>query len=937
MATPLRVLILEDQEIDARLVLRELQSAGFDAQWKRVQTELDYAASLSPNLDVILADFSLPQFNALRALELVKQRDLDVPFIIISGSIGEDLAVQALQMGAQDYLLKDRLGRLGPAIRRALESKRLRDQRRRAEEQLRVLSQALSAAANGILITDADGKIFWVNPAFTEITGYSLDEVCGQNPRFLKSGQHPPAFYDELWRTILDGKVWTGEIINRRKDGTLYHAEQTITPVRDAGRQVSCFIGIQQDVSERKAAEAALRERASLASLISDVGLALAKGDTLHEILEQCTDSLVRNIDAALARIWTLNEADNVLELQASSGLYTHIDGAHARVPVGKLEIGLIALKKSPHLTNDVAHDPRIGDPAWAQREGMVAFAGYPLVLEDRVVGVMAVFARQPLSQSTLQAMASVASQIALGISRKQAEAYLRETNEKLQSLVRAAPLGIMILDREARVHQWNPAAERIFGWSEAEVLGKPSPSIPPAERAAFEKTLESDWRGIAQANSRSTRLRKDGSVVDVSIWTAPLRDRQGRIVASLRIFADITDRLRLEEQFRQAQKMEAIGRLAGGVAHDFNNILTVISGFCDVALEGVAQHDPVVNDIVEIKKASDRAASLTRQLLAFSRRQILSPKVLDLNSLIRDMEKMLARILGEDIDLRMALQERLSCIEADPGQIEQVLLNLAVNARDAMPGGGQLFIETKDTVIDPAYAQLHLDAVPGEYVMLAVSDTGVGMNEDTRSHLFEPFFTTKSEGKGTGLGLATIYGIVKQSRGTISVYSEPGRGTSFKIYFPRLDSSGVANKLDTARPAAAGGSETILVAEDEETLRGLAVRVLGKCGYRVLSASDGAEAMNIVETHDGPIHMLLTDVVMPKAGGRQVAERAVRKFPEIKVLYISGYTDDSVVVNGVLEAEIAFLQKPFSPDALVRKVRHVLDETSQADETPAR
>jgi two-component system cell cycle sensor histidine kinase/response regulator CckA len=766
MATPLHVLILEDQEDDASLILRELHSAGFDAKWKRVQTESDFIANLSPTLDIILADFSLPDFDALRALDLLRQRDVDTPVIIISGNIGEDLAVHALQQGAHDYLLKDRLGRLGPAIRQALESKKMHGERRHADEQLRIQSQALAAAANGILITDKQGNIVWANPAFTELTGYELHEIRGKNPRFLKSKQHQPAFYEELWRAILSGKVWKGEIVNRRKDGTLYMAEQTITPVRDATGDVLRFVAIQQDIGERK-----------------------------------------------------------------------------------------------------------------------------------------------------------------------RTEESLRETNEQLQSLVRAAPLGIIILSLEARVLQWNPAAERIFGWSEAEVVGHPLPTVPADERKAFDKTLESDWKGHPQSNFKARRLRKDGTLVDVSLWTAPLRDRQGRIVASLRLLADMSEHIRLEEQFRQAQKMEAVGRLAGGVAHDFNNILTVIEGFCDVALEGVRQGDPVVSDLAEIKKASDRAASLTRQLLALSRRQILSPKVLDLNSLIREMEKMLRRILGEDVDLRIALQEHLSPIEADPGQLEQILLNLAVNARDAMPGGGQLIIETKDATLDPAYAQLHLDAIPGDYVMLAVSDSGIGMDEATKSHLFEPFFTTKAEGKGTGLGLATVYGIVKQSRGTIAVYSEPGRGTCCKIYFPRYESSGVAKKPEPARPAVVGGSETILLAEDEETLRGLAERVLVKSGYRVLSAGDGAEAMKLVEIHDGPIHLLLTDVVMPKAGGRQVAEMAARKFPEIKVLYISGYTDDAVVLNGVIDAEVAFLQKPFSPDALVRKVRGVLDETSKERE----
>ncbi|HUE12828.1 MAG TPA: PAS domain S-box protein [Planctomycetaceae bacterium] len=933
--TPLHVLLLEDRDSDARLVVAELRSAGFEPTYKRVDTQQDYLSALDPALDVILADFALPQFDALRALKLLRERALDIPFIIVSGSIGEDLAVRALQEGADDYLLKDRLGRLGPAIRQALQSKRLRQEQRQIEEQLRIQSQALAAAANGILISETNGNIVWANPAFTAISGYALGEVRGRNPRFLKSGKHDSTFYRDLWQTILSGQVWKSELVNRRKDGSLYFVEQTVTPVLDARGEISHFIAIEQDISERKRAETALRERVSLAALISDVGVALSRGDTLRDVLQQCAESLVRNLDAAFARIWTLNESENVLELQASAGMYTHLDGPHGRVPVGQLKIGLIAQERQAHLTNDVYNDPRVGDRDWARRERMVAFAGYPLLLDDRLVGVMALFARQQLSEATLEAMEAVANQIAVGISRKQTEEFLRETNETLESLVRAAPLAIITLDREARVLQWNPAAERIFGWSSAEVVGKSLPTIPDEQRQEFETILEGDWRGEPRSDLKLRRLRKDGSLVDVSLWTAPLRDRKGQIVAILRLFADVTERMRLEEQFRQAQKMEAVGRLAGGVAHDFNNILTVIGGFCDVVLEATSPQDPVVSDLVEIKKAADRAASLTRQLLAFSRRQVLSPKILDLNSLIRDMQKMVARILGEDVDLRLALAEPLGQIEADPGQIEQVLLNLVVNARDAMLSGGQLLIEAKNATLDATYTDVHFDAKEGAYVLLVVSDNGVGMDAQTKSHLFEPFFTTKTEGKGTGLGLATIYGIVKQSRGFISVYSEPGRGTAFKIYFPRVDKSAASGKTETINPVTLAGTETVLLAEDEDTLRALAQRVLTKSGYRVLSVPNGAEAIRLLDSHDGPFHLLVTDVVMPKAGGRQVAEHAALRFPELKVLYISGYTDDAVVLNGVFEADVAFLQKPFSPEALLRKVREVLDRERGAALSP--
>ncbi len=386
----------------------------------------------------------------------------------------------------------------------------------------------------------------------------------------------------------------------------------------------------------------------------------------------------------------------------------------------------------------------------------------------------------------------------------------------------------------------------------------------------------------------------------------------------------------RSEEQFRQAQKMEAIGQLAGGVAHDFNNLLTIISGYSNLLLDGMLdQADPAYEAVVEIRKAAERTATLTRQLLAFSRRQVLAPQVFVLNSVIQDMDKMLRRLIGEDIQLTSSLAADLGAVKADPGQIEQVLLNLAVNARDAMPQGGRLTIETANVTLDETYASAHAEIQPGPFVMLAVTDSGCGMDAATQARIFEPFFTTKGPGKGTGLGLATVYGIVKQSGGSIYLYSEVGRGTSFKVYLPRVEEAPVAN-LRPAAPAATtqvGGKETLMIVEDDDAVRALTRTVLRGQSYDVIEAVDADDALRWVEEHSDPIHLLVTDVVMPGMSGRDLAERLSALRPEIKVLYVSGYTDDSVVRHGLLEAEIAFLQKPFTPDSLARKVREVLDK----------
>jgi CheY-like chemotaxis protein len=380
------------------------------------------------------------------------------------------------------------------------------------------------------------------------------------------------------------------------------------------------------------------------------------------------------------------------------------------------------------------------------------------------------------------------------------------------------------------------------------------------------------------------------------------------------------------EGQLRQAVKMEAVGRLAGGVAHDFNNILTAITGYSELALMNLDPLDPVRHDVKDILAAAERATSLTHQLLAFSRKQVLHPQRLDLNQVVANLDKMLRRIIGEDIDLVTILGPELGAVMADPGQIEQVIMNLVVNARDAMPQGGNLTIETANADLDEAYARKRVQVQPGPYVMLAVSDTGVGLDRDSLDRIFEPFFTTKEAGKGTGLGLATVYGIVKQSGGYVGVYSEVGHGTTFKIYLPRLEEAAGAGPPAAGTAELRRGRETLLLVEDADLLRGLAREVLERAGYMVLEARNGAEALQVHQQHEGPIHLLLTDVVMPGMNGRELAEQLAPLEPEMKVLYMSGYTDDTIVQHGVLEPGVAFLQKPFSPAALTRKVREVLE-----------
>ena len=638
MSQPLRVLLVEDQALDAELVVEALIQAGFDPDWRRVENEAAYLAALAEPPDIILADFNMPAFGAAPALELLKARDLDIPFIVVSGSVGEETAVQVLKSGAADYLLKDRLARLGQAVQRAIDEHRLRRAKRDAE-------QALSASEERALFV---------------------------------------------------------------------------------------------------------------------------------------------------------------------------LEAAH----VGTWE-----------------SDVQTGATRWS---------------------------------ATLETL-----------------------------------------------HGLAPGA---FGGTFSAFLE----CVHPEDRPNVLAHVERATRDRTNSNILYRTQWPDGSIHWISGIGRTFYDDADRPLRAAGVSFDVTERVSLEEQYRQAQKMEAIGQLAGGVAHDFNNVLTAIEGYCTLASEGVPADHLVQDDLREIHRAAERATSLTRQLLAFSRRQVLQPRVLDLRESLSSVAPMLKRLIGEHIAVVVRATGDVGRVKADPGQIEQVVLNLAVNARDAMPNGGTLVLEVADAPLDAAYSSRHVSTKPGRYVMLAVSDTGEGMDATTQSRVFEPFFTTKPKDKGTGLGLSTVYGIVKQSNGYIWLYSEVGHGSTFKVYLPRVEEEA---EIPVMRPAssALGGSETILIVEDENAVRELVRRTLVRRGYHVLVAPTPHDAIGIA-AEAGTIHLLISDVVMPEMSGTALASQLLHDRPSLRVLYMSGYTDSAIVHHGVSNRGTPFLQKPFTPDALVRKVRDVLD-----------
>lgn len=514
------------------------------------------------------------------------------------------------------------------------------------------------------------------------------------------------------------------------------------------------------------------------------------------------------------------------------------------------------------------------------------------------------------------------------------AQEGLQRSESNFRSLVTNAPYGICRCDSRGHLVDANPAFVTSVGYQSAsELIGRNLSTLYADGQQWFvladQLRTQEHFEGLA-----AEWTRKDGSTTAVRLSGRVITDEHKNV--TFEIFTeDVTERRALEQQLRQAQKMEAIGRLAGGIAHDFNNLLMVISGYSEFLLDRLGPDQALRGPAKEISSAADRATSLTRQLLAFSRKQMLTPKVIDLNAVVTENLKMLTRLIGEDIDLVMIPGIELGPVKADPGQIEQVILNLAVNARDAMPQGGRLTIETSNVTLDDSYARLHAPVQPGDYTMLVITDTGVGMDAETQSRIFEPFFTTKGT-KGTGLGLSTVYGIVKQSGGYIWVYSEPGKGTSFKVYLPHVTAEEVAAVEQPAAPPPAPADinrETILVVEDEVNLRRLTRQFLENQGYTVLEAADGAAAVQICVAHQGIIHLLLTDVIMPGMNGRELAHRVSEIRPNMKVLYMSGYTENAIGHNGTLDAGITLLQKPFTLHALKAKVREVLDQKTLPQE----
>jgi len=879
------ILIVEKDAAVAQLEKKQLQRAGFPVI---VAATADQALTQLGRNDIglILVEYQLDEdVNGLTFVERVKAKGIDTPIILITGQSNEMLAIQAFRSGIRDLITKSEkyLDYLSEAVERVL--KQVRTERRLVESEAG-LAGIIESAKDAIIIAESDHRISLFNPAAEKMFRCPARLALGQlvshfipHERQInreKFGKGHDPVDESITRLIKYGNLGV------RSDGTEFPLEASMSRAKAGKRKF--YTIIIRDITERKQAEQEIRQSA----------------DLLHAVADGTTDAVY------------------VKDLK---GRYLLFNPAAARF-VGRPVEEVIGKDDSELF--DAESAKRV-----IERDRRIIASGLPETEEEvlTAAGVTRTYlaTKAPYREKDGKIIGLIG--ISCDITdRKRSENELRMRDRAIQ----AVSQGILITDPnlpDNPIVYASPGFQRLTGYSASEVVNRNcrflnGPGTDPATIAVIRNAVKQEQECFVEL----LNYRKDGTTFLNALHINPVRDENGRLTHFVGVQSDVTQHRRLEEQFRQSQKMEAVGQLAGGVAHDFNNLLTIISGYSELLLSMLPKNDNMRNSVKAISEAGERAASLTRQLLAFSRQSVLEPKVLNLNDVVRETEKMLRRLIGEDILLTSMLDSKLWKVKVDPGQLGQVLINLAVNARDAMPKGGKLTLETRNVELDKTFTALHSDVQPGKYVMLRINDTGHGMTTEIQSRIFEPFYTTKEVGRGTGLGLAVVHGIVIQSGGYIDVHSELGVGTTFKLYLPVVE--GQASTLNDNNPGKGmRGAETVMLVEDEEAVRGLAHLALKSHGYNVMTAGEGKEALGLFDKYNGQVDLLVTDVVMPRMDGCDLAKAMQQRIPGLKVLYTSGYTDDEIVRHGISQAEVMFLPKPYTPFTLLRKIRCVLDE----------
>ncbi len=882
MTAPLRALVVEHDPADVELCVAALERDGFAvaATVAEGRDRFDTALEHGP-FDVVLADYSLPSWTGMDALRLLRTRGVEAPFILVTGTLGEERAVECMRQGVTDYVLKINLGRLGPAVRRALAEHTMRTEHERQGELIRKLKLAVDQSPASVVVTDTHGTIEYVNRQFEANTGFAAAEAVGRTPKILQSGETPRDVYHELWATITSGRTWQGTLVNRRKTGETYVDRVRISPVRDADGRITHYVASQEDVTAHLEAQHALEEQEFRLRQITN---------NLREV--------VFLVDGASGAMLYVSPAFDEIWGRSREALY--------RRPTALLDT--VAPADRGALAEHMRRSRRGEDPGDIE---------YRVIRPDGQIRWVLTHVRPVFNPAgDFDRLVGVAQDIT---DRKRAELALAESERRARKLLEAA-FGGIVIHADGTVLDASHGYAEMLGYELSEIVGGPLATVIADE--SRDEVNRRVAHGIEEPYEHLAR-HKDGRTL--RLLAVPrnhiIDGRPGRITA----VRDVTRERLSEEQLRQAQKMEAVGRLAGGVAHDFNNLLTVIGGHVELMLEELPADDPLREDLREVQRAAKSAAGLTRQLLAFSRQEVIEPQVLSLDDAVSATAKMLRRMVGEDITIEIRSGAEPVFVRADPGQLDQILMNLAVNARDAMPDGGKIVVETGAVELDADFSAMHRPMPPGPYAKLSFSDSGHGMDAETREHLFEPFFTTKASGHGTGLGLATVYGIVKQANGHIWVISERGAGTTFTVYLPAVHPETLAGG-EGATPASAPGAGVILLVEDDAAVRTMTQRVLERSGFTVLEAADGPSALALAARRPGSIHLLLTDVVMPGMRGPELARQIAALRPALRTLFMSGYTGDLALRHGIMEEGVPYLQKPFTPTTLVAKIREVLE-----------